>query len=303
MVLRWVNVKWQMAGAASHWFRYRSFVLLAYGLGWPPTWCTTAATAEAWALQVVLQQCPFPPQMRTDCMSLLSTARAGTAKTTHHSRLLARVWKCIADTIGADISTLISGGKLAWMPAHKSLTMVGETKLSNGCRLSLVDWRANRLVDALAKAAASKLQAPKTTLAFLASAEAASAHASCLLGVVTYAANHYQEVTTSVDGTTEKKVLRDSAEKPRTKRALSVPTPVSAVRTTPATSDHPVTDKPWRPPPASVVAKRRRVEEETLALSDRVEQIGSSMKARSSSLTGSQRLAALAERVGARARS
>ena len=29
--------------------------LLAYGLGWPPSWCATAAAAEVWALQIVLE--------------------------------------------------------------------------------------------------------------------------------------------------------------------------------------------------------------------------------------------------------
>jgi hypothetical protein len=54
--------------------------LLAYGLGWPPTWCAIAAAAEVWALQVVLENCPFPPQMRTDCMAILTTARGGSAR-------------------------------------------------------------------------------------------------------------------------------------------------------------------------------------------------------------------------------
>ena len=35
--------------------------LLGNGLGWPPTWVTTAAAAEAWALSVVLELVPFPP--------------------------------------------------------------------------------------------------------------------------------------------------------------------------------------------------------------------------------------------------
>ena len=74
--------------------------LLAYGLGWPPTWCSTAAAAEAWALHTVLDVCPFPPQLRTDCMALLSAAASGTARATHHSRPLARIWKAIGFTLG-----------------------------------------------------------------------------------------------------------------------------------------------------------------------------------------------------------
>ena len=32
--------------------------LLAYGLGRPPSWCSTAAAAEVWAVQVILTLCP-----------------------------------------------------------------------------------------------------------------------------------------------------------------------------------------------------------------------------------------------------
>ena len=82
----------------------------------------------------------------------------------------------ISQAMDMDISYLVKDGKLAWMPAHQSLQMVGETKLSNGCRLTAIDWRANRLVDVLAKTAAADLQASKDTLALLSSAEAAADH-------------------------------------------------------------------------------------------------------------------------------
>ena len=227
MVLRWVHVAWKVDPIRVTGFGLavvcKEGHLLAYGMGWPPTWCSTAAAAEAWALQVALTQCPFPPQLRTDCMALLTTARYGTTKATHHSKPLARVWRLIADTIDLDISALLLGNKLAWVPAHQTLKAVGEVKLSNGCRLSIVDWRANRLVDKLAKVAAEELQRPRSTLQLLASAEAASAHAACLLGIVTFAANNCIEETCNADGTIARKVLRDSADRPRAKRARSAP--------------------------------------------------------------------------------
>ena len=65
--------------------------LLAFGLGWPPSWCDTAAAAEAWAMFVVVNQCPFVPPIRTDCHALLSSALAGASSATHHDRPLARV--------------------------------------------------------------------------------------------------------------------------------------------------------------------------------------------------------------------
>ena len=63
--------------------------LVAYGLGWPPSWCDTAASAEAWAMLTVLTHCPFVPPVRTDCQALLTTALAGNASATHHDRPLA----------------------------------------------------------------------------------------------------------------------------------------------------------------------------------------------------------------------
>ena len=115
--------------------------LLGYRLGWPPTWCAIAVAAEAWALQTVIQLCPFPPAMRTDCLSLLKTAQAGTLSATKASRPLARVWKLIADALGLHLSSLTSSGLLVWVPARHSHNAVGEARLSNGMQLSHVDWR------------------------------------------------------------------------------------------------------------------------------------------------------------------
>jgi hypothetical protein len=149
--------------------------LLGYGLGWPPSWCTTAAAAEAWALQFVVDYCPFVPAIRTDCQALVTTAASGTPSATHHTRPLARVWKRIAHSAGDDIADMVSCGKLVWVPAHKSHRAIGEAKKGDGQRLTAVDWRANRLVDLLAKAAAADRHGPRGVTDFLCSAEAAAA--------------------------------------------------------------------------------------------------------------------------------
>ena len=67
---------WYLDGSMLHgeWIDYRTsgFAivvvsarrdLLAYGYGGPPSWCTTAASAEAWALQVAIVQSPAVPCM------------------------------------------------------------------------------------------------------------------------------------------------------------------------------------------------------------------------------------------------
>ena len=53
--------------------------LLAYGIGRPPFWSATAVSAEAWALQVVPEDCPFPQAICTVCQALITIAEAGTA--------------------------------------------------------------------------------------------------------------------------------------------------------------------------------------------------------------------------------
>ena len=274
--------------------------LLGYGLGWPPSWCTTAAAAEAWALSIVLTQVPFPPQLRTDCLALLHTARAGTRRATHHSRPLARIWKMIAETIGTDIASLMHNDLLVWLPAHKSLNAVGEVKGSNGKRLSIVDWRANRLVDKLAKAAAVAQQASKHIRELLPSADAAVAHAACLLGIVTHAANNCEITTTDDAGKVTASVARDSSDKPKAKRAGSAPAPSGRVAGpklagAEATAAAPKRVMPWAPPSAIVMARR----EAAAILERRVQEIGAALAPSTAQSAGS-RLAQVAARVRAR---
>ena len=115
----------------------------------------------------VLTQCPFVPPIRTDCQALLTIALAGNASATHHDRLLARVWSKIAHIVGDDLASIVSSGQVVWMPAHKSHLAVGVAVKSNGQLLTTIDWRANRLVDSLAKAAATSLAAPCSVSTFL----------------------------------------------------------------------------------------------------------------------------------------
>ena len=118
-----------------------------------------------------------------------------TKAATHHSRQPARVPVRIAQIIGDDVATLALEEKLVWLPAHKSPTAAGETKHSNGTRLSCVDWKANRSVDIPAKTAAGHLSCGRDILSFLESAEATAAHATCCFGIVTHAASNHRFFT------------------------------------------------------------------------------------------------------------
>jgi len=172
----------------------RTGKLMACARGCPPHWCATAAAAEAWALLQVLKMQPFPPSMVTDCMALLTTLQGDPTMATRADKQLARIWVGIADTLGGCFRSMAETQRLTWMPAHTTTKSVGEVKLSNGLRLTMLHWRANRLVDALAKLSASQAQHLPEAVRLISSSEAAVRHAAKLLGRTTHAANHHSTV-------------------------------------------------------------------------------------------------------------
>ena len=106
----------------------------------------------------------------------------------------------ISEVLAGDLKQLDDSGLLVWMPAHQSIAAVGEGRLSSGARLSMLDWRANRLVDALAKEAAAEHQPPPAVAKLLHSAKSAVKHYAMLLGRITHAANHYTVMVPGPDG-------------------------------------------------------------------------------------------------------
>ena len=234
---------------------------------------------------------PFPPQLRTDCLSLVHTAREGTNRAVHHSRCLARIWKAIAAAVGGDIKVLAKDDRLTWFPAHKSYAAVGHLKGSNGVRLSPVDWRANRLVDKLAKLAAGSLQFSEHITKLVPSAEAAAAHAACLLGIVTHSANNFEHTVIGDGGKETVTILRDSVDRPKPTKTQPAdqatmlhPAAEPAGTSEQATSatEQPCvkplrvvrTVQPWKQPSAASLARRA----DSARLSQRVQDIGSSLR-------------------------
>ena len=188
--------------------------LAGYGRGCPPEWCSTAAAAEAWALAFVLSANAFPPHIRTDCQALLSTAELGAQKAASASRPLARIWAAVANALDGDLNRLVREGLLVWMPAHQTVAAIGHRLLSNGHEMNAVDWRANRLADALAKQAAAERQAPSAVTRLLSSGKAAVKHAAALLGEVTHAANNCVIEVVLPSGERVQQLRRDSQPKP-----------------------------------------------------------------------------------------
>ena len=291
-------------------------------------WLTgsAAAAAETWALAKALILNAFAPQLRPDCQSLLTIAEEGTQRALAANKPLARAWGIIATALDGDVASLIRDAKLAWLPAHLLMAAIGERKLFNGTRLTAIDWRANRLVDALAKQAAATRQAPAPVLQVLKSAKAAVRHSAALLGEVTHAANNHKTEVTTVDVSRVTKVIRDAQPRaPGTFRqdvkAAESPKPVAAKaakRCRPHEVPCPVVQQLQQPRQlepnnhtessskakmAREFAQRRRIKEDA-ATQRRIDEIVASSRPRnpgsSVALTAEDRLKGVLERVRAR---
>ena len=226
----------------------RSGDLCAWGWGVPPHWCDSASAAEAWALSIVLRLSPGHSYIVTDCLGLVNTARQGTPAAMTSKKHLARVWKHIANSLDGKLEVLTQGNALVWMPAHRSATAIGNARKSNHKFVTARDWRANRLVDGLAKHAASQGAAPQSTVDLINSAEFLARHAAAQLAVATYNANNHFTTKVKPDGTVVGCTLRDSQPAPKTVKSrglkplkASLPTaaqpPPASATEEPSTSD------------------------------------------------------------------
>ena len=72
------------------------------------------------------------------------------------------------------------------MPAHGSASSIGRAPDSNGNLVTAVMWRANRLVDLLAKAAAGEFQLKPFVLSQLAAAPLLVRHQAAVLGLLSH---------------------------------------------------------------------------------------------------------------------
>ena len=188
--------------------------LIGFGRGTPPNWIKTAPAAEAWALSQVLSMVPCPPAMTTDCNSLISTAAKGTSRATSAKAALARIWTRIASSLDGDTTRLVSSSILRWTLAHLSQASIGSCANGTDRVITAIDWRANRMADALAKEAAAEFAADAATIRLVKSAEEAARFHMALLGVVTHKANHCP-VQKEVNGEWSWISKRDSLERPK----------------------------------------------------------------------------------------
>ena len=164
----------------------------------------------------------------------------------------------------------------------------------------MVDWRANRLVDALAKTGAAITAPSDGTTELVKSAEALVKHRLAQLAQATYRANHHTVTSLSADGDWTTKVLRDSTSRPiGTRRSTFVRNMAKKVSKKKRCIE---SVKPWTPPPThgkSKVARTRKAAQRAAAKA----QLNNALKRTAAALqpcTGkpaAQRFVELTERV------
>ena len=185
--------------------------IVAAGYGTPPSWISTIPGVEAWAIYIALQHSISARSITTDCLSVVKSSEHAATLAKAATCPLARTWALLASPL-EDLQT-----PLVWSPAHLSLQEACTRTKSDGCYMTFRDWRANRLVDVLAKKGAGWHRRPRELRTQADAAMAAASHALVLLGVVTKCANHHQ--VTGHDGRVT--VLRDSKPTPWHERYVS----------------------------------------------------------------------------------
>ena len=121
----------------------------------------------------------------------------------------------ISACIDHDINILTSHGALVWMPSHSTPATIGNARKSDHREITAVDWRANRLADALAKAAAGNAPGCHAIDQLLRSADVLVRHEAAVLGASTALANGFEVSAIATDGSCKRQWRRDSTGKRR----------------------------------------------------------------------------------------
>jgi hypothetical protein len=165
--------------------------LIAYGSGNPPDWVLDASGAEAWALYAVIRMCNDFPRTITDCLNLLTFLEGGQQAAGASHKPLARLWNMIFPLCDDMVCASIINKLLIWMPSHNAVSSIGTALRSDGKYVTAIDWRANRLVDRLAKLAAAQHGVPDIAMRIFGQAHKAAEYCAAFLGTVTHRANHH----------------------------------------------------------------------------------------------------------------
>ena len=109
------------------------------------------------------------------------------------------------------------------MPAHQPPGAIGNVCKSTGSAITAMDWRANHLVDGLAKLAAAKGASTQQEAQLLESAEHLVKHCVGQLAAVTHAANNHRELYVDDSGRQRSRGKRDSQDFPKVARKAFKP--------------------------------------------------------------------------------
>ena len=171
-----------------------------------------------WAVHFVLSiHVLTVPQVVTDCKGMLDRFQREPSSLTAHDKVLARTWAMVRQELDDDLNAI--SRQIVWMPAHTSGLSLQNVADSTGCRITPIMWRANRLVDALAKAAAGRSRTPSWAPTQVQVAGTMVRHAAAQLGTVTYRANHHPVIVQLEGGAAITRLCRDStAERPQPPR-------------------------------------------------------------------------------------
>lgn len=189
--------------------------LVAFGKGVLPSWIVDAEGAELWALVTAASCNPSLPRVVTDCKGILDTLLQGCPlHACGPKRALARTWHILSQALDEDFRP--AAKLVVWMPSHESARAIGSACDSNGNPITPTMWRANRMADVLAKAAALQNRLPEWATKLVASATLLARHRAAQLGFVTQLANNFESTRMVDEGAIVKQVLRHStADRPQ----------------------------------------------------------------------------------------
>ena len=220
-----------------------------------PSTVRTAAAAETWMMVIVLSSSAHVPRIVTDCLGIVNTAQRGLEAAVGSKMPLAGLWNRIGAAVDGPLQRLVEDRKVVWMPAHKSLAAAATLRRSDGGLITPLEWRANRLADAHAKAAAAACGPSAYATSAVAKAIRVAAIELAALGAVTHAANNHMITVVRSDGTTGTTVVRDSVMPVRPTQRLR-----PRRRRGPASAEHaPAPPQPPAQPPAQSTASCTRL--------------------------------------------
>ena len=275
----------------------------------PPPWVKSSSAAETWALYLTLAEVTVIPTIVTDCLGLLNTAAAGFAVAKGSSSANARIWTLIDEVTSGLMAPLRDA--LVWTPAHTSIDQCLHRRRSDLRHVSSVDWRANQLADVLAKSAAMDDPGRRAAAKHIRDAKSSLLHHAMQVGLATYQANNHEVSRTNPDGSQTMVSLRDSTPlPPGSRRTDKLPAGIKRKSSTLAVQDcvvHATAGSNTCNPRAAARSSCRRARTaaakraEQLLLADAIHCTAARLVAPAGEAAASVRMAALRERIRARA--